>query len=390
MVALVLLLCYGGGMTVPVVLEVSDADRGVLEARVGASTTPRRDWQRAKIVLMAAQGASSPVIGEAVGLNRNRVDEWRRRFREEGLEGLADRPRSGRPRVYGPEERLALVKTITTRPAEAGQSGGRRLKARMSMPEAARLLRERHGIGISDSQVWRICRSMSLKPWQVRSWMTSHDGDFDDKAVDICALYLRPEAHWAVFSIDEKIGIQAKSRVNPTRPAQPAGASGPVGRPAQQEFEYRRHGTKALFAAFECATGKVTATPTDSTRSENFVAFLADLESQVPAHLEMHCIVDNLATHSTAAVEDFLDAHHRVFLHRTPTHASWLNQIEMWFSILTRQLLDTAEFAHTSDLATAILDYVDDYNKRAKPFKWTYQATHHTNTNSNTTYARDH
>lgn len=158
-----------GVVTMPVVVDVSDADRGVLEARVAASRTPRRDWQRAKIVLMAAEGASSPVIGAAVGLDRNRVDVWRRRWRAEGLEGLADRPRSGRPLVYGPQERLTLVKTITTRPAEPAQSGGRRLKARMSMPEAARLLRERHGIPISDSQVWRICQSMSLKPWQVRS-----------------------------------------------------------------------------------------------------------------------------------------------------------------------------------------------------------------------------
>ena len=371
-------------MVMPVVVEVSDGDRAVLQARVAASTAPRRDWQRAKIVLMAERGVSSRVIGEAVGLNRNRVDAWKRRWREEGIDALADRPRSGRPRVYGPKERLALVKTITTRPAEPGQRGHRRLRARMSMPEVARRLREHHGIAISDSQVWRICQSMSLKPWQVRSWMTSHDPDFDDKAVDICALCLEPEDNWAVFSIDEKTAIQAKSRANPTRPSQPGGASGP-GRPARQEFEYRRHGTKALFAAFECATGKVTAAPTDSIRSANFVAFLADLHSQVPAHQELHCIVDNLATHSTAAVEAFLD-HHRVFLHRTPTHASWLNQIEMWFSILTRQLLDTAEFAHTSDLATAILDHIDDYNNRAKPLNWTYQATN----NSHITSARDH
>ena len=362
-----------------------DADRAVLEARVAASRTPRRDWQRAKIVLMASEGLSSPVIGEAVGLNRNQVDTWRRRYAAEGLAGLADRPRSGRPRVYGPAARLALVKTITTRPPEAGQRGGRRLKARMSMPEVARILREDRGIPISDSQVWRICRSMDLKPWQVRSWMTSHDPDFDAKAADICALYLDPPENWAVFSVDEKTGMQAKSRANPTRPARPTSGAGAEGRPTRQEFEYRRHGTKALFAAFECATGEVTAAPTDSIRSENFVAFGAELDSLVPAHLELHCIVDNLATHSTAAVEEFLDNHHRVFLHRTPTHASWLNQIETWLAILTRQLLDTAEFAHTSDLATAILDYIADYNNRAKPFKWTY----HPN-NSHKTNARDH
>ena len=279
MVALVLGLCWGGFMTMPVVVEVSVVDRAVLEARVSAATTPRRDWQRARVVLMAAEGVSSPLIGAAVGLNRNQVDAWKRRFREEGLDGLGDRPRSGRPRVYGPEDRLRLVKTITTRPVEDGQCGARRLKARMSMPEAGRIMRERYGIAISDSQVWRICKSMSLKPWQVRSSMTSHDAAFDDKAVDICALYLEPEDNWAVFSVDEKTAIQAKSRTNPTRPARPADASNPVGRPAQQEFEYQRHGAKALFAAFECATGKVVAAPADSVKSTNFVSFLADLDS---------------------------------------------------------------------------------------------------------------
>ena len=266
-------------MTMPVAVEVSVVDRAVLEARVSAATTPRRDWQRARVVLMAAEGVSSPLIGAAVGLNRNQVDVWKRRFREEGLDGLGDRPRSGRPRVYGPEDRLRLVKTITTRPVEDGQCGARRLKARMSMPEVGRIMRERYGIAISDSQVWRICKSMSLKPCQVRSWMTSHDAAFDDKAVDICALYLEPEDNWAVFSVDEKTAIQAKSRTNATRPARPADASSPVGRPAQQEFEYQRHGAKALFAAFECATGKVVAAPADSVKSTNFVSFLADLDS---------------------------------------------------------------------------------------------------------------
>ena len=372
-------------MTMPRAVEVPEADRAVLEARVAGSKTPRRDWQRAKVVLLAAEGLSAPVIGEAVGLSRNQVGVWRRRYGEEGLGGLADRPRSGRPRVYGPAERLALVKTVTTRPPEAGQLARRRLKARMSMPEVGRIMREDLAIAISDSQVWRICNSMGLKPWQVRSWMTSHDPDFDAKAADVCGLYLDPPENWAVFSVDEKTGMQAKSRTNPTRPARPSG-DGAGGRPAQQEFEYRRHGTKALFAAFECATGEVLAAPTDSIRSDNFVAFLAELDSLVPAHLELHCIVDNLATHSTPAVEEFLDAHHRVLLHRTPTHASWLNQIEMWFSILTRQLLHTAEFAHTTDLAGAILDYIDDYNNRAKPFKWTHKPTN----NSPKTYARDH
>ena len=356
------------------IVEVSVDDRVVLEGRVAASTTPRRDWQRAMIVLLASQGRSSPEISRVVGLNRNQVDAWKHRFMEHGLKGLRDLARAGRPLVYGPFERLTLVKTITTRPVEAGQLTGRRIKARMSMPEVGRRLREVHGIPISDSQTWRICRSLSLKPWQVRSWMTSHDPAFDEKAVDVCALYLSPQENWAVFSVDEKTGIQAKSRVNQTMPALPADVDHGAGLPVHQEFEYRRHGTTGLFAAFNCGDGSVYAEPTSSTCAANFVQFLTGLDAQVPAHLELHCIVDNLSAHGTAAVEAFLDDHPRVFLHRTPTHASWLNQVEMWFSILTRQLLDTAEFATTTDLAGAILDYIADYNSRAKPFRWTFDA----------------
>ena len=371
-------------MTKPVGVEVSEADRVVLEKRVAAGTTERRDWQRATIVLMAADAVSSPKIAAVVDVNRNQVDVWKRRYVVDGLDGLIDLPRPGRPPIYGPEDRLRLVKTITTRPVENGQLSTKRRKARMSMPEVARILRDDHQIPISESQVWRICRDMKIKPWQVRSWMTSHDPDFDTKAVDVCGLYLDPDENWAVFSIDEKTGMQAKSRINPTQPAN-------IDQPTRQEFEYKRHGTRALFAAFECATGEVIARPTDSTRSVNFVSFLAELDSQVPAHLELHCIVDNLASHGTPGVEAFLDTHHRVFLHRTPKHSSWLNQIEMWFSILTRQLLHTAEFADTNDLAGAIIDYVNDYNTRAKPFTWTWNAKNQTTSpDSHITCARDH
>ena len=379
------LLWFDVWMTRPVGVEVSAADREILERRVAAATTQRRDWQRAKIVLMAAAAISSPKIGEVVGLNRNQVDVWKGRYRDQGLDGLGDRDRSGRPPTYGPEDRLTLVKTITTRPPEDGQLSSKRRKARMSMPEVARILNADHQIPMSESQVWRICKQMKIKPWQVASWMTSHDPDFDTKAVDICGLsclYLDPAEDWAVFSVDEKTGMQAKSRINPTQPATP-------GQRAHQEFEYKRHATRALFAAFECGTGEVIVRPTGSTRAANFIGFLNELDSQVPAHLEVHCIVDNLASHGTPDVEAWLDNHQRVFLHCTPTHASWLNQIEMWFSILTRQLLHTAEFSDTNDLAGAIIDYVDDYNTRAKPFKWTWNATT-TSTDRQLTCARDH
>lgn len=158
-------------MPSPVVLRVCDDDRLVLEGRVGAVTTVRRDWQRAKIVLMAASGVSSPRIGEVVGLNRNQVDLWKRRFAAGGVEGLVDEPRCGRPPIYGPYERLALTRTITTRPVEIDSASR---KVRLSIPEVGRRLRAA-GIGMSDSQVWRIASSLDLKPWQVQMWLTSHD-----------------------------------------------------------------------------------------------------------------------------------------------------------------------------------------------------------------------
>lgn len=384
-----IVLCHDGVMR-PVAVEVSDVERVVLEARVAASTTSRRDWQRAKIVLMAAEGVSSPQISLVVGLNRNQVDAWKNRFREQRLDGLADLDRPGRPLVYGHDVTLQIVKTITSRPPEAGLSSRKRIKARMSMPEVAQQLR-REGIPISDSQVWRICSGLTLKPWQVGSWMTSHDPNFDDKAIDVCGLYLDPAENWAVFSIDEKTGMQALSRINETTPAAPASeVDGLAGTATRQEFEYKRHGVTGLFAAFDCRNGVVTVEPTDSIKSVNFVEFIRSLEATVPAGLEMHCVVDNLSAHGTPAVESFLEDHPRVFLHRTPTHASWLNQVESWFSILTRQLLDTAEFDSTTDMATAIVEYVAEYNKTAKKFNWKYDHAARQRRDSNITSARDH
>ena len=384
-----MVLCHDGVMR-PVVLEISDVERVVLEGRAAAATTARRDWQRAKIVLMAADGVSSPRISLAVGLNRNQVDSWRNRFREQRLNGLKDLARPGRPPVYGPEVTLEIVKTITSRPPEAGLSSRKRIKARMSMPEVGERMRS-GGVPISDSQIWRICSSLVLKPRQVGSWMISHDPNFDDKAIDVCGLYLDPQENWVVFSIDEKTGMQALSRVNETIPAVAASPDDDRhGTPTRQEFEYKRHGVTGLFAAFDCSNGTVRVEPTDSIKSVNFVEFIRGLETTVPAGFEMHCVVDNLSAHGTPCVEEFLNEHPRVFLHRTPTHASWLNQVESWFSILTRQLLDTAEFDSTTDMATAIVEYVVQYNKTAKKFNWKYDHAARQRSDSNITSARDH
>lgn len=320
-----------------------------------SNTVEARAAERARLVLMAADGASNRDIGGVIGMHYNQVAVWRRRYAEVGLAGLADGERSGRPPVYDHDDVLLLVKTVTEPPPDA---------ARWTMEAIARRMND-HGVGISASQVWRICKSLDLKPWQTEQWMTSHDPNFWEKAADVCGLYLNPPDNAIVWSVDEKSGIQAKSRVNPTRPAVP-------GVPVRREFEYRRNGTAVLFAGLNVHEGDVAAWVTDSTRTENFVDFLADLDEQTPPGMQLHCIVDNLSAHFTPKVEAFLDDHPRVFLHNTPTHASWLNQVELFFSILERRLLRNGEFDSVEDLAARIIAFINDYNRRAKPFRWTY------------------
>jgi transposase len=337
-------------------LVLRPGDREELERRVRSNTVAARDAERARLVLMAADGATNRDIGAVIGMHYNQVAVWRRRYAQFGLVGLGDEERPGRPPIYDHDDVLLLVKTVTEPPPDEA--------TRWTMEAVAARMKER-GVPISASQVWRICRSLDLKPWQTESWMTSHDPEFWEKAADVCGLYLDPPDNAVVWSVDEKSGIQAKSRVNPTRPAVP-------GIPRRREFEYRRHGTAVLFAGLNVHEGDVAGWVTDSTRTDNFVEFLADLDAQTPLGLELHCIVDNLSTHFTAKVEEFLDAHPRIFLHNTPTHASWLNQVELFFSILERRLLRHGEFSSVDDLADRIIAFINDYNRRARPFRWTY------------------
>ena len=353
-------------------LVVRDGDRDELERRAVSRTYGVRDVQRAEIVLMAADGVSNREIGSRVGMHYNQVAVWRRRYEEYGLGGLGDEERSGRPVLYGHDDVLRLVKTVTEPPpGEATRWTMDALAARMA----------EHGVPISASQVWRICQALDLKPWQTESWMTSHDPDFWVKAGDVCGLYLNPPDNAVVWSVDEKTGIQAKSRVNPTRPAVPAGHVDDVsaghkarGRPVRREFEYKRHGTVMLFAALNVHGGEIAGWVADSSRSENFVTFLADLVDQTPKGLDLHCICDNLSAHKSSVVAEFLarPENRHVYLHFTPTHASWLNQVELFFSIMQRRLLNRGEFASVDDLADKIIAFINDYNRRAKPFKWTY------------------
>src|ERR1039458_433562 len=299
-------------------LKLRAGDREVLEAWTRSGTIEARVAKRARIILMAAEGCSNRDIGLVVDLHYNQVGIWRQRYGEYGLAGLDDSERSGRPLVYGHDDVLLLVKLVTEPPPDEA--------TRWTMEALAEAMAA-HGVPISASQIWRICSGLDLKPWQVESWMTSHDPDFWEKAGDVCGLYLNPPENAVVWSVDEKSGMQAKSRVNPSRPAVP-------GIPARREFEYRRNGTAGLFAGLDVHEGTVAGWVTDSTRSDNFVEFLSDLVAQTPEGLDLHCIADNLSAHKTNKVADFLAENPHVHLHYTPTHASWLNQVELFFCIL--------------------------------------------------------
>ena len=337
-------------------LKLRRGDRAELEARVRSNTIEVRAAKRARMILLMADGESNRTIGELVDLHYNQVGIWRRRYEEFGLAGLEDEERPGRPVVYDHDDVLLLVKLVTEDPPEGA--------TRWTMEALAEAMAD-HGVAISASQAWRICKSLDLKPWQVESWMTSHDPDFWAKASDVCGLYLNPPQNAVVWSVDEKSGMQAKSRINPTKPAIP-------GKRERREFEYKRNGTAVLFAALDVHEGGIAGWVTDSTRSENFVEFLGDLVRHTPKGLDLHCIADNLSAHKTGDVATFLEQNPHVHIHYTPTHASWLNQVELFFSILERRLLRRGEFASVDELADRIIAFIKDYNRRAAPFRWTY------------------
>jgi len=333
-------------------ITLSGAERAALERVVGAARSEQRMVQRARVVLLAAEGLANRRIAALVGLSEQKVAQWRNRFAERGVEGLADLPRSGRPLVYDHDKRLEVFKTACSPPPE-GETHW-----------TVRLLAETVGIGKSQTQA--ILAEADLKPHQVRSWLTSLDPDFDTKQADVCGLYLNPPENAIVVSVDEKTSIQAKEPIRTELAIEP-------GQPARREFEYKRHGVQALLAGLLVHTGEVIGNVYDRNSRVEFVDFLERLDAQIPAGKQVHAILDNLQVHKTAEVSSWVAEHPRWTFHFTPTHASWLNQIELFFSILTRRLLRRGTFSSKADLRDQLLAFIDRYNPTAKPFAWTYE-----------------
>lgn len=347
-------------------LVISDEERSELERRVRAHTSTQREARRARVILLCAEGVPLRQIDERVGIDQHQAGIWRRRFAQDRLAGLEDRPRSGRPRRLGHDERLKMAAIATSARDQTDPV------ATWNYIDVAEALHA-EGIVVSVSQVWRILTSMDIDLSKVRGWLNRRDDpEFWERVRDVCGLYLNPPERALVLSVDEKTSIQAKSRKHPDQAAQP-------GRLRRREFEYVRHGTASLFAALDVHSGEVLAEPIPTgdaggNNSINFCAFLDEIDANVDPALDIHVVLDNGSSHVSKYTKAWFATHHRWHVHYTPPHASWVNQVELFFSILQRKVITNGDFASRDDLVTKLLTFITDYDQTARPFRWTYAA----------------
>ena len=342
----------------PIVL--SDDERAVLTARESSLTGPVRDAKRARLILLAASGISSAKIAKSLPMSEEYVALWRRRFLERRVEGLKDAPRPGGRRRFSHDDALAIAATATSAKDPADP-----VSTWTYFDITAKLRGE--GLDISLSQVWRILRGMDIDLTRVRGWLNRRDDpEFWDRVRDVCGLYLNPPGENAVvLSIDEKTGIQAKRRIKADQPPS-------RGRVRRREFEYRRNGTASLLAALDVHSGEVTGKIIDRNNSVTFCEFLEEIDASVPSDCKVIVVLDNGSSHVSKATRQWLADHPRFEAHYTPKHASWVNQIELFFSILQRKVIRNGDFADRADLIDKLLRFIEEYDKTAKAFAWTY------------------
>ena len=340
-------------------ITLTDDELAELRRRVAAHTTPVRAARRARIILLAADGIASRQISKAVGMHESNVAKWRNRFRERGLAGLEDAPRPGGPRRFGHDERMAMAAAATSERDPDDPV------ATWNYLDLAQHLWAK-GIEVSVSQLWRILTAMDIRLDRVRGWLNRRDDpEFWQRVRDVCGLYLNPPERAVVLSVDEKTSMQAIERKYPDHALAP-------GRPRRREFEYVRHGTASLVAAMDVHRGAVVARPIERNDSTTFCAFLDSIEEAVDDDLTIHVIVDNGSSHVSKQTKAWFAAHPRWVVHYTPVHASWVNQIELFFSILQRKVLRNGSFSSRDELIAKLLAFISDYDRTAKPFAWTY------------------
>lgn len=336
-------------------LILSPEEEEKLELMANRPKTDQRSALRARIVLGCAQGFTNQEVAENCGVTGATVSKWRQRFVALRIEGLTDAPRPGQPRkITDAQVEMVVTKTLESKPKNATHWSTR------SMAKAS---------GLNQTSIGRIWRTFGLKPHLKENFKLSTDPQFVEKVRDIVGVYINPpeKTRAVVLCVDEKSQIQALDRTQPILPMGP-------GRPEQHTHDYYRHGTISLFAALDVATGRVIASLHKRHRHQEFLKFLKKIDAEVPAHLDIHLVLDNYATHKTPQVAEWFAKHPRYHLHFTPTSSSWLNQIERWFGKMTQQRLVRDAFKSVDSLIKAILEYIEHNNENPKPFIWTATA----------------
>jgi len=302
---------------------------------------------------------SSRQISKQVQLHESHVAMWRQRFLAEGIAGLGDAPRPGPRPKYDHDDRVKMAAIACSRKGPDDPVATWTYK---QLAEACHA----EGIAVSTSQLWRILDGLDLKPHKVRGWLNRRDDpEFWGRVRDVCGLYLNKPDNAIVVSVDEKTAIGAKERVALTSPASP-------GKPSRYEFEYRRHGTASLLAALGVHSGEVLATDIAKNDSPTFTAFWEDIDRSVDPSPQIHLVMDNGSSHTAKATKARFEQHPRFVAHYTPKHASWVNQVELFFSIITRKVLKRGNFRSRDDLVSKLMRYIEMYNETAKPLAWTY------------------
>ncbi len=331
-------------------LRLSKSEREELLSITRSRSMPQSLATRARIVLLADDGESNTDIAERLGLSKPTVGIWRKRYLEQRSVGLYDEPRPGGPRSIRDEQIAALLrKTLKTKPKDGTHWTCRSIAGETKL---------------SKSTVQRVWNAFGLQPHRQKHFKISTDPFFVEKVRDIVGLYLNPPDHAVVLCVDEKSQIQALDRTQPTLPLGLGYVEGVT-------HGYVRHGTTTLFAALDVASGRVLAKCKQRHRHQEFLQFLRDIEASIPKRLDVHLIVDNYATHKHPRVRRWLAARPRFHVHYTPTYSSWLNQVEIWFNIITQRAIRRGTFRSVRDLRKKIEIFVDHYTRRCQPFAWT-------------------
>ena len=336
-----------------VAVTLSDEGRAELEAMTRSRSLPNSLVRRVRVVLLAAEGKTNIEIAAAVGLSRATVGMWRRRFATRGIAGLYDEQRAGGPRSIDDERIAALIrKTLESKPEGRTHWSCRAIAAET---------------GLSKSTVQRVWRAFGIQPHRQKHFKLSTDPLFVEKVHDIVGLYLNPPDNAMVLCVDEKTQIQALDR---TQPMLPMG----LGYVEGVTHDYVRHGTTTLFAALDIASGRVLTRCAARHRHQEFLRFLKEIDASVPKELDVHLVIDNYSTHKHQNVRRWLAERPRFHVHYTPTYSSWLNQVEIWFNLITQQAIRRGTFHSVKDLVRKIDLFVSQYNSRSTPFRWTATA----------------